>query len=84
MALFENIIKFINEKILRKQPQKLLSSGDESDELDDNAINISPIKDYMRQDKYGIKLYVSFKKIKPVTKRALLSKIETRIERNSK
>ena len=78
MSLIENIKKFIDEKILKKESQKLLMAPNDADDIEENVINLSVIQNYLKQDKYGRSLYVSFGKIKPSVKRNLLKKVETR------
>ena len=79
MEIINKIKNFIDEKILKKNKQKLLMAPSDNDEPEENVINLSAIQNYIKHDKYNRNLYVSFGKIKPSIKKTILKGIETRI-----
>lgn len=80
MAVMKRIKQFINEKILKKESQKLLMAPNDTEETEENAVNLSAIQNFLKQDKYGRNLHVSFGKIKPSVKKSLLKNVETRLK----
>lgn len=79
MDIIDKIKNFIDRKILKKDQQKLLMAPSYNEESEENYINLSAIQNHIKGDKYNKNLYVSFGKIKPSTKKAILKGIETRI-----
>ncbi|MBQ3407903.1 MAG: hypothetical protein IJH12_01710 [Clostridia bacterium] len=80
MSLIENIKKFIDEKILKKESQKLLMAPIDTEETEENVINLISINNFIKQDKYGRNLYVSFGRIRPAIKKKLLNNIEIQLK----
>ena len=80
MSVIENIKKFIEEKILKKESQKLLMAPIETDESEGNTINLTRINNFIKQDKYGRNLYVLYTKLKPKVKRKLLKDVELELK----
>ena len=78
MDIIEKIKNFINEKILKKDQQKLLMAPSDSEESEEDVIDLSAIQNYIKRDKYSRNLYVSFGRIKPSTKKTLLKRIDDR------
>lgn len=76
MTLIEKIKIFIDEKILKKDTQKLLMAPAETQDLNIEEIDLSKIQNYIKQDKYTKSLNVTFVKLKPVTKKVLLQRIQ--------
>lgn len=78
MTVIEKILNFINEKILKKESQKLLTAPSETEENEDETINLNAIYKYLKQDKYTRNLAVSTGKIKQSVKKSLINKIDIR------
>lgn len=80
MTVIEKILNFINEKILKKESQKLLTAPSETEENEDETINLNAIYKYLKQDKYTRNLAVSTGKIKQSVKKSLINKIDSQVK----
>lgn len=80
MTVLERIKIFIDEKILKKDAQKLLLAPTDTYEMINQQINLTNIHNYIMQDKYKKSLNVMFSRLKPYTKRNLMAKLQTEQE----
>lgn len=81
MIVIDKIRQFINTHILKKQSPKLLMAPMmDMDEDNDEVIDLTDIYAYIKQDKYKKKLSVSLAKLKPSSRKNLMSKIDTKVK----
>lgn len=76
MTVLDKIKKFIDEKILKKDTQKLLMAPAENQDFNIKEIDLSQIQNYLKKDKYTRSLNVTIVRLKPVTRKILLQKIQ--------
>lgn len=80
---FEEIKRFINEKIFHKNEQKLLNAPNSSYKFEfDEKIDIKPIMEYLDNQKYAKEYSVSFMQIVPKMRKMLMKKIAQNEEGN--
>lgn len=81
MTFIERIRQFINNHILKKQSPKLLMAPMmDMDDDSDEVIDLTDVYSYIKQDKYRKKLSVSLAKLKPSSRKNLMSKIDTKVK----
>lgn len=73
--IIEDIRKFLNEKIFHRKPQKLLMSGEYTNEK--RQLNLDEIYAYMEDEKYARDFNVTFTDIPPKIRKKLMKKLES-------
>lgn len=80
MTIIEKIKKFIDEKILKTESQKLLTAPMDIEDSEFNDINLTSINNFIKEDKYERNLHVTFERIKPSVKKNLLKSVELELK----
>lgn len=79
MKILEEIRKFINEKILKKNHEELLMLPASIKVVNDGKIDFSKMLEYLKKDRYNKELSVSFFSIKPSMRKSLMQKINSQL-----
>lgn len=79
MKLLDEIIRFINEKILKKGSSEIMMLPASVEIVNDGKVDFSKMFEYLRNRKYNKELSVSFFQIKPSIRKIYIQKIKSDI-----